>query len=71
MTSHRTFKTVSLALLIALGLFAQAKMGHDQQFETLTVASDCSWCVEADFEKAKGMSEAVPGYPGGTVPNPT
>lgn len=71
MTSQRTFKTVSLALLIALGLFAQAKMGHDQQFETMTVASHCSWCVGADFEKARGKSEAAPGYAGGTVPNPT
>jgi peptide-methionine (S)-S-oxide reductase len=38
---------------------------------TLTVAGGCFWCVEADFEKVRGVSEVVSGYTGGTVENPT
>jgi peptide-methionine (S)-S-oxide reductase len=36
-----------------------------------TFASGCFWCTEADFEKVPGVVEAVSGYTGGTVPNPT
>ena len=71
MTSVRTFKTVSLGLMIALGLFAQAKTSDAQQLETITVAGGCFWCVEADFEKVNGVTEAVSGFAGGTVANPT
>jgi peptide-methionine (S)-S-oxide reductase len=39
--------------------------------DTLTVAGGCFWCVEADFEKVRGVSEVVSGYTGGTTPNPT
>jgi len=34
-------------------------------------AAGCFWCVEADFEKLAGVSEAVSGYMGGTTENPT
>ncbi|WP_299547963.1 peptide-methionine (S)-S-oxide reductase MsrA [uncultured Tateyamaria sp.] len=71
MTSLRTFKTVSLSLMIAIGLFAQSKVGHAQQLETITVAGGCFWCVEADFEKVNGVTEAVSGFAGGKVANPT
>ena len=39
--------------------------------DTITVAGGCFWCVEADFEKVNGVSEAVSGFTGGTVANPT
>ncbi len=71
MTVKRTIKTVSLALMIGVGLFAQSKTTHAQQLETLTVAGGCFWCVEADFEKVKGVTKAVSGFTGGTVANPT
>ncbi|MGP3696637.1 peptide-methionine (S)-S-oxide reductase MsrA [Rhodobacter sp. NSM] len=35
------------------------------------VAGGCFWCVEADFEKVKGVSEVISGYTGGTVQQPT
>ena len=35
------------------------------------VAGGCFWCVEADFEKVRGVSEVVSGYSGGDVANPT
>ncbi len=34
-------------------------------------AGGCFWCVESDFEKLEGMSEAVSGFTGGTLKNPT
>ncbi len=34
-------------------------------------AGGCFWCTEADFEKVPGVVEAVSGYAGGQVENPT
>ncbi|MDW3223705.1 MAG: peptide-methionine (S)-S-oxide reductase MsrA [Paracoccaceae bacterium] len=57
--------------MIALGLVAQTHKSHAAELETLIVAGGCFWCVEADFEKVKGVTEAVSGFAGGTTPNPT
>lgn len=71
MTPVRTLKTCALTLMIVLGFVAQTKTSHAQTLETLTVAGGCFWCVEADFEKVIGVKEAVSGFMGGTVENPT
>jgi len=34
-------------------------------------AGGCFWCTEADFEKVDGVIEAISGYTGGNVANPT
>jgi peptide-methionine (S)-S-oxide reductase len=34
-------------------------------------AGGCFWCVESDFEDVAGVSEAVSGYAGGELQNPT
>jgi peptide-methionine (S)-S-oxide reductase len=34
-------------------------------------AGGCFWCVESDFEHLDGVYEAVSGYSGGTLENPT
>lgn len=70
MTRLDLFKTVILALAIVAGMnlrgaSAQATEG------TALVAGGCFWCVEADFEKIPGIIEAVSGFAGGTVENPT
>ncbi|WP_299686330.1 peptide-methionine (S)-S-oxide reductase MsrA [uncultured Tateyamaria sp.] len=52
-------------------MVAQTKSSHAQDLETLTVAGGCFWCVEADFEKVAGVKEAVSGFTGGDVENPT
>ncbi|MCF8063268.1 MAG: peptide-methionine (R)-S-oxide reductase MsrB [Deltaproteobacteria bacterium] len=36
-----------------------------------TFAGGCFWCVEADLEKVDGVIEAVSGYTGGSVEDPT
>jgi peptide-methionine (S)-S-oxide reductase len=63
------FKRLTLASLMALGLTATSHAAA--QAETLTVAGGCFWCVEADFESVRGVSEAVSGFTGGTTANPT
>ena len=35
-----------------------------------TFAGGCFWCVEADFEKVEGVSEAISGFAGGKESNP-
>ena len=34
-------------------------------------AGGCFWCMEADFEKLEGVSEAISGFTGGEIENPT
>ncbi|MGD8992576.1 MAG: peptide-methionine (S)-S-oxide reductase MsrA [Desulfobacterales bacterium] len=43
----------------------------DTKYKTATFAGGCFWCVESDFEKVDGVIEAISGYAGGDVPNPT
>ena len=64
-------KSACLAVAIVVGMFAQGTSLKAQNLETLTVAGGCFWCVEADFEKVNGVKEAVSGFTGGDVANPT
>ncbi len=36
-----------------------------------TLAGGCFWCTEAVFKRLRGVESVVPGYTGGTTPNPT
>jgi peptide-methionine (S)-S-oxide reductase len=54
-----------LVLALVAGLAGAARA------ETAIVAGGCFWCVEADFEKVKGVGEVVSGYTGGNLQNPT
>jgi len=38
---------------------------------TATFAGGCFWCTEAAFDQTEGVYEAVSGYTGGTVEDPT
>ena len=38
---------------------------------TVVFAAGCFWCVEAQFQRVKGVTGVVSGYTGGHVENPT
>ena len=42
-----------------------------ERHEPATLAAGCFWCVEAIFDRIRGVEKVVSGYAGGTVPNPT
>lgn len=69
--SRFSFKPALLGMLILLALWVQAGKARAAELQVLTVAGGCFWCVEADFEKVRGVKEAVSGFTGGTVANPT
>ncbi|MEE9334152.1 MAG: peptide-methionine (S)-S-oxide reductase MsrA [Granulosicoccaceae bacterium] len=52
---------LSITAIISSPLFA----------DTAVVAGGCFWCVEKDFEALEGVSEAVSGFTGGSLENPT
>ncbi len=39
--------------------------------ETAVLAGGCFWCLEAVFERLRGVHRVESGYTGGRVPNPT
>ncbi len=70
-TSLDFIKPVLLFVLIALAAMLRAMPAPAAGTETLTVAGGCFWCVESDFESVPGVVEAVSGFTGGSVANPT
>ena len=65
------FKPVVLILAMVLGLIVQKSSIVGQSNDRILVAGGCFWCVEADFEKVRGVIEAESGFAGGDVANPT
>lgn len=63
--------TIRLFALALLGLVALPLSAQRAQAAEIIVAGGCFWCVEADFEKVRGVREAVSGYTGGKTANPT
>lgn len=56
-----------LLLLLCLALPGAATATEQEAI----LAGGCFWCTEADFEKIPGVVEAVSGYTGGSVANPS
>lgn len=67
----RRSHTFILSLAILAGIFLQSTDAKAGESREIIVAGGCFWCVEADFERVRGVKEAVSGYTGGTVANPT
>ncbi len=42
-----------------------------EKLQTAVFGGGCFWCTEAVFKMMKGVNSVVPGYAGGSVPNPT
>lgn len=61
-------RLLTLSIAILLGITIQCGKAHA---DNLFVAGGCFWCVESDFESVAGVREAVSGFSGGTVVNPT
>lgn len=43
----------------------------ERALQVATFAGGCFWCTESDFEKVEGVVEAVSGYTGGDMANPS
>ncbi|CAM3395979.1 peptide-methionine (S)-S-oxide reductase MsrA [Aquirufa ecclesiirivi] len=41
------------------------------QLETITFGAGCFWCVEAVYQRVKGVQKVVSGYMGGKMKNPS
>ncbi len=42
-----------------------------KEYEIATFAGGCFWCIEEIFQETEGVIEAISGYTGGFVENPT
>jgi peptide-methionine (S)-S-oxide reductase len=69
--SSQLIKQTALAVTIAASYLLQAQAAQARDVQTTVVAGGCFWCVEADFEKLDGVIEAVSGFAGGSLANPT
>jgi peptide methionine sulfoxide reductase msrA/msrB len=49
----------------------EKKMNNNIKYDTAIFAGGCFWCIEAGFEKVEGVIEAVSGYTGGHIENPS
>lgn len=43
----------------------------ETNYEVVTFGSGCFWCTEAIFNLVDGVIDVIPGYSGGTEPNPS
>ncbi|MBE9635954.1 peptide-methionine (S)-S-oxide reductase MsrA [Salipiger mangrovisoli] len=64
----RWLVTALVSTLIAMQSTAPAAHAETRE---IIVAGGCFWCVEADFEKVRGVREVISGYTGGTLQAPT
>jgi len=65
----RTYSlSILTSLLLSLPLFGND--GMKDKFEIATFGGGCFWCVEAIFERVKGVQHVESGYSGGEVANP-
>ena len=65
---------VSKILAKILIIFIGAISTHNTllaETDKVILAGGCFWCVEADFEGLDGVNEAISGYTGGTLKNPS
>lgn len=71
LSAIRTFPALVAVLFAATAVLMSGARAEAAPTANAYVAGGCFWCVEADFEKVRGVSEVVSGYSGGNVANPT
>lgn len=59
------------AIAATFTLFAIGPAQAASRLETAWFAGGCFWCLEKDMEKIPGVVDAVSGYAGGDLKNPT
>lgn len=71
-------RLITAILVVLVAFFAiygfpyqKEEIGDLSDNEVATFAGGCFWCMEAAFEAVDGVTEAISGYTGGTVENPT
>jgi peptide-methionine (S)-S-oxide reductase len=62
---------LGLAAMAMASAQTAAPPGATGQRAVATFAGGCFWCVEADFDKVKGVISTTSGYIGGHTANPT
>ena len=76
----KLYLTLVAVVVVLLGFYLVRNTGAktNEKMETQPVmtqtavfAGGCFWCTESDFEKVDGVIEAISGYTGGHVANPT
>ncbi len=63
-------KIFSIILLMTVLIISGGK-SMEKNYEKATFAGGCFWCIEEIFEQIPGVKEAISGYTGGFVENPT
>jgi len=66
----RWISALLFALTVVLAVQPSAAQQPARRAEAV-FAGGCFWCVESDFEHLDGVIEAVSGYTGGALRNPT
>ncbi len=65
------FKILFVIAAMLLSLQAMTQNKTSDMMEKATLGAGCFWCVEAIFERLKGVDEAISGYSGGDIVNPS
>jgi len=65
------FAAVAGVLLLLLSVPKLYGEGDSVNMEKATLGGGCFWCIEAVYERVEGVKEAVSGYAGGSVADPT
>jgi peptide methionine sulfoxide reductase msrA/msrB len=76
----KLYMTLIILAAVAFGMYQISSTGaktnekmetQPAMTQTAVFAGGCFWCTESDFEKVDGVTEAISGYTGGHVANPT
>ena len=67
----KLFIRISILSLIIILMVYGGSMQTNKKLEKATLGGGCFWCLEAVYQRVKGVEKVVNGYAGGHVKNPT